>query len=121
MQGQYNISHYLSKIPRNIGSLVMRSTNSLEIENIIQRLPNKTSHGHDNISNALLKQFSPSISFALSIVFSQSIDQGIFPSAMKKAEVIALNNGKDQDQIVNYRPILLLIMISKVLEKLIYS
>ena len=35
VQGQYNISHYLSKIPRNIGSLVMRSTNSLEIENII--------------------------------------------------------------------------------------
>ena len=48
-------------------------------------------------------------------------DQGIFPSAMKKAEVIHLYKGKDQDQIVNYRPILLLIMISKVLEKLIYS
>ena len=35
VQGQYNISHYLSKIPRNIGSLVMRSINILEIENII--------------------------------------------------------------------------------------
>ena len=90
VQGQYNISHYLSKIRKNIGSLVMRSTNSLEIENIIGRLPNKTSHGHDNISNALLKQLSPSISFALSIVFNQSIDQGIFPSAMKKADVIPL-------------------------------
>ena len=99
----------------------MGSTNSIEIENIIQRRPNKTSHGHDNISNTLPKQLSPSISFALSIVFNQSIDQGIFPSAMKKVEVIPLYKGKDQDQIVNYRPISLLIMISKVLEKLIYS
>ena len=72
-------------------------------------------------SNTLLKQLSPSIPFALSILFNQSIDQGIFPSAMKKAEVIPLYKGKDQDQIVNYRPISLLIMISKVLEKLIYS
>ena len=40
---------------------------------------------------------------------------------MKRAEVIPLYKGKDQDQIVNYRPILLLITIYKVLEKLIYS
>ena len=69
----------------------------------------------------MLKQLSPNISFALSIVFNQSIDQGIFPSVMKRAEVIPLCKGRDQDQIVNYRPILLLITISKVLEKLIYS
>ena len=69
----------------------------------------------------MMKQLSPSISSALNIVFNGSINQGIFPSAMKKAEVILLYKGKDQDQIVNYRPISLLIMISKVLEKFIYS
>ena len=47
--------------------------------------------------------------------------EGMFPSKMKKAEVILLYKGKDQDQIVNYRPIPLLITISKVLEKFIYS
>ena len=40
---------------------------------------------------------------------------------MKLAEVIPLYKGKDQDQIINYRPISLLITISKVLEKLIYA
>ena len=39
---------------------------------------------------------------------------------MKKAEIIPLYKGKDQDQVVNYRPISLLITISKILEKIIY-
>ena len=120
-QDQHNIDYYLSKMPRNITSLVMRSTNVTELEHIIHKLPNKTSCGHDTISNSLLKQLSPSISFALNKIFNQSIAQGIFPDAMKLAEVIPLYKGKDQDQIVNYRPISLLIIISKVLEKLIYA
>ena len=101
-QGQHNIDYYLSKMPRNITSLVMRSTNISEIEHIIHKLPNKTSCGHDTISNTLLKQLSPSISFALNKIFNQSIAQGIFPDAVKLAEVIPLYKGKDQDQIVNY-------------------
>ena len=101
-QGQHNIDYYLSKMPRNITCLVMRSTNITEIECIIHKLPNKISCGHDTISNTLLKQLSPSISFALNKIFNQSIAQGIFPDAMKLAEVIPLYKGKDQNQIVNY-------------------
>ena len=101
-QGHHSIDHYLSKMPRNISSLVMKSTNITEIEHIIQKLPNKTSYGHDTISNTLLKQLCPSISFALNKIFNQSIAQGIFLNAMKLAEVIPLYKGKDQDQIVNY-------------------
>ena len=77
--------------------------------------------GIHNISNTLLKQLSPSISFTLNKIFNQSIAQGIFPNAMKLAKVIPLYKGKDQDQIVNYQPISLLITIPKVLEKLTYA
>ena len=41
-QGQHSIDHYLSKMPRNISSLVMKSTNIIEIEHIIRKLPKKT-------------------------------------------------------------------------------
>ena len=54
-KSQNDINHYLGKIPRGISSLVMSSTNIEEIERIIRKLPNKHSHGHDNISNVLLK------------------------------------------------------------------
>ena len=120
-QGQHNIDFYLSKMPRNITSLVMRSTNVTEIEHIIHKLPKKTSCGHDTTSNTLLKQMSPSISFALNKIFNQSIAQGISPDAMKLAEMIPLYKGNNQDQTINYQPISLLITISKVLEKLIYA
>ena len=40
---------------------------------------------------------------------------------MKIAEVIPLYKGKEEDLLVNYRPVSLLMTISKVLEKLIYK
>ena len=40
---------------------------------------------------------------------------------MKMAEVIPLYKGKEFDKVINYRPISLLITISKVLEKAIYT
>ena len=47
--------------------------------------------------------------------------EGKFPSLMKKAEVIPLYKSKDMDVMVNYRPISLLITLSKILEKLMYT
>ena len=40
---------------------------------------------------------------------------------MKLAEVIPLYKGKEQDLIINYRPISFLMTISKLLEKIIYK
>ena len=50
-----------------------------------------------------------------------SLEQGIFPDLMKKAEVIPLYKGKERDLCMNYRPILLLLTISKILEKIMYK
>ena len=78
------------------------------------------SYGHDRVSNILLKHLVTSISFPLCSIFNQSIVEGKFPSEMKHAEVIPLYKGKEFDKVVNYRPVSLLITISKVLEKAIY-
>ena len=100
---------------------MMRFTNEQEIETIIDQLPNKTSHGHDKISNILLKQLSKSISYPLCMIFNNSLMEGKFQTQMKKAEVIPLYKGKEFDLVINYHPISLLITISKVLEKLVYK
>ena len=52
--GSQTVNTYIDKIPRNLSSLVMRSITIQEIEKTIDSLPNKTSHGHDGISNTLL-------------------------------------------------------------------
>ena len=59
--------------------------------------------------------------YPLSIVFNQLLTLGKFPSLMKIAEIIPLYKGKDEDQVINYRPVLLLMTMSKVLEKLVYK
>ena len=115
------IDYYLGKIPHNINSMVMHPTTQKELEQIITKLPNKTSHGHNMISNKLLKSLCTSISLPLTYIFNQSIAQGIFPDQMKIAEVVPLYKGKSTDELVNYRPISLILTMSKLLEKIIYK
>ena len=91
-----------------------------EIERLINSLPNKTSYGHDKVSNTLLKFLCTSISYPLQIIFNQSIYQGGFPDKIKIAEIVPLYKGKEQDLVVNYRPMSLLMTISKILEKIVY-
>ena len=119
--GPQSAEHYINKIPRNLNSLVMRSITMQEIENTINSLPNKTSSGHDGISNILLKSIGSSLVFPLHVIFNMSISEGIFPKQMKMAEIIPLYKGKDIDLVINYRPISLLTTISKLLEKMVYS
>ena len=47
--------------------------------------------------------------------------QGKFPDSMKVAEIVPLYKGKDRELCTNYRPISLLITISKILEKIVYN
>ena len=116
-----SIKHYLEQIPVNPHSMVMMPTCQNEIKHLITKLPNKMSCSHDMISNKLLKSLATSISYPLSIIFNQSISEGIYPDQMKLAEVTPLYKGKASDNVINYRPISLLVTISKVIEKLIYK
>ena len=83
-------------------------------------MPNKNSSGYDNISNILLKKLKFPLLKPLNIIFNKSISSGIFPEKMKLADVFPLHKGKEKFLPTNYRPISLLLTISKVLEKLIY-
>ena len=88
---------------------------------MIKQLPNKTSYGHDKISNIMLKALCTSIIYPLCHIFNASLLEGIFQEWMKTAEVIPLYKGKDMDLMINYRPISLLITLSKLLEKIMYT
>ena len=118
--GIRRVDDYLTNIPQTLNSIVLKLTTQLEIEQKIDDLAPKTSCGHDRISNKLIKKLKSSISYPLTIIFNQSIISGHFPNMMKIAEIIPLYKGKEHDEVVNYRPISLLMTISKFLEKIIY-
>ena len=81
----------------------------------------KKSSGYDKITNILLRDLSDVLLTPLEIIFNQSLTQGIFPDTMKLAEVVPLYKKGNPHHTENYRPILLLITLSKILEKMIYS
>ena len=102
--------------------LLFNSTNEIEIYNIVQNMKAKTSCGYDLISNCFLKEIITSIREPLSCIFNKSLQCGVFPRKMKIARVIPLykNNG-NMLCCDNYRPISLLPVISKILEKLVFK
>ena len=118
-----DINHYISKIQIATNSLFLSPTNQnqSEIKRIIQDLHPKLSSGYDGISNKLLKKLSDQISNPLMIIFNKSIKEGVFPDKMKAADMSPLFKSKDRSSKNNYRPISLLMTISKILEKIMYK
>ena len=81
---------FLDKIRQNSCSLFMNPCTTYEIKRLINNLPNKTSSGHDDISNKLLKEIYEPLLPALDYIVNESLKLGIFPTVMKLAEVVPL-------------------------------
>ena len=79
---------------------------------LITDLIPKNSSGYDNLSNRLLKKLLPPLIEPLTIVFNKSLAEGIFPEAMKKADVVPLYKSKDNQDSNNYKPISLLLILA---------
>ena len=76
---QLCINTYMSKIPRNLNSMFLMPTSQQEVQATIDSLPSKKSSGYDEVSNILLKQLKPSLTYPLTLIFNQSLDTGEFP------------------------------------------
>ena len=116
-----SISEYLKVMGSNTKSIFLEPTDENEIRKIAFDLPNKSSSGHDRVSNVLLKEIIAQITEPLCMIFNQSLQTGEFPNDMKLAEVVPLYKNKEHYFESNYRPISLLTTISKILDKVVYK
>ena len=69
----------------------------------------------------LLKILSPAISETLSNIFNESFALAVFPDHIKLAMITPIFKGGSKLDVSNYRPVLVLPAISKVLEKLMLT
>ena len=83
-----------------------------KIEKIIDKINIKKASGFDNIPAKVIKQCKPIISNQLTSLINLSIDTGVFPDSLKKAQVTPLHKKK-----TNYRPVSVLPVFSKIFEK----
>jgi len=86
--------------------------------NIIIKLSNSKSAGFDNIGPKLIKDVSSIIHDPLVHIFNMSLQNGCVSDKLK---VIPVFKKGDRSQLTNYRPISLLSIFDKLLEKLMYS
>lgn len=92
-----------------------------EVGKHISQLSNKKSSGPDEVSNQILKISLPYIVESITYIFNLCISQNTFPTELKKAKVIPLPKSKQTDDINNYRPISLLPVLSKILERHVHT
>ena len=89
----------------------------------IQGLKNSSSSGVDFIDTKTVKLAAGQISPALAHIINLSISSSTFPSVWKYAKVIPLLKSLDADPLLpkSYRPVALLPILSKVLEKIVFN
>ena len=114
---QSNPSQYLNTVQAQLNSCVI--TVSAEDVDCILRNLNDSSPGWDDISPKALRVSHASISLPLSRLISMSLSQGVFPKELKVAKVIPLFKSGDQQSILNYRPISVLSIFSKIFETVV--
>ena len=84
-------------------------------------LRNSYSKGYDNLSVDIIKNCSTQLARPLSIIFNKSIENGTVPDELKVAKIIPIYKSEDKKLISNYRPISVLPVFSKILEKVLYN
>ncbi|CAB4023335.1 Hypothetical predicted protein [Paramuricea clavata] len=77
--------------------------------------------GMDKISAKILQVAAPVIAPSLTEIFNMSIDSDQFPSDWKAARVIPLFKKGQRSMLNNYRPISILPVVSKLMERIMYD
>ena len=92
-----------------------------EVGKFINSMHNKKSAGPDEINPKVLKLSLPHIVDSLTFIYNLCITKNTFPDELKKAKVIPIPKTKDLDDVNNYRPISLLSVLSKPLERHVHK
>lgn len=112
-----NYSQYLN--PPNQHSIFLDPIDDHNIMEIVNNIKTKTSLDNNNISTKLLKCSIGQVAKPLSHIINISLSTGTCPDNMKVAKVIPIFKSGDKSEFTNYRPISILPVFSKIMEKII--
>ena len=101
-------------------NFVIAHLSNEEILDIIHSLENKSS-GHSSIPLKMLPVIPDLIILQLAHIISMPFLTGVYPDLLKIAKVILIHKGGSTQDINNYRPISLLSIFDKIIEKLLHK
>ena len=109
------------KVLRTNASISHFNIDPSSIVDIIRKYNVKKAHGCDEISVAMLQLSPNEIAIPLSLIFQKCISTGMFPDSWKLANVQPVHKKRNRQLKTNYRPISLLPVCGKILEKIIFD
>ena len=102
-------------------SLTTINFSNNDILKIIRNLDPNKAHGHDLISIRMVKICHNSVCKLLKLIFQSCLESSKFPSKWKKLNVVPIHKKGEKQILKNYRPISLLAITGKILERLLYD
>ena len=106
----------LKSIKFNNKSMFLYKTMDEEILSIMNELDNKSLSGLGNLSIILIQISSDSTAPFLCDLINMSFKEGVFQKILAEAKVISLHKECDKTDEINYRPLSLLSIWSKIFE-----
>ena len=103
------------------GSFDFRLCTPAQIQSILRDLKQRRSGGIDGVSAKVLKLASPVLASEIANLCNCLIARGHFPSQWKLGVVAAIPKAGDATEVTNYRPVTLLSILSKVIERVLFN
>ena len=92
-----------------------------QVNKIISSLNNSSAFGLDQIDTSIIKLVKAEILPSVTHIINLSITTRKFPSAWKKTKVVPLHKKDDPLDPKNYRPVAIVPILSKVLERVLFN
>ena len=106
-------------LPNNPESFEIKLVEEADVLSTINSIDEKKAAGIDGLSTKVIKAIAESLAYPLKTIINKCIESSEIPNEMKLARVTPLYKTGDKKFCKNYRPISILPIFSKILEKLI--
>ena len=112
---------YLGEINENSPKFNFKQVDARYVKKAVMGSKNSKSPGPDKIPTKLLKYAVEYICQPLAMIFNASLEKGIFPDMWKLARITPIYKSGQKSDLSNYRPISVLSVLSRLLEKLAHD
>ena len=111
---------FLQNLEKQANSLFIQPIVEDELKKILSKLKDSAA-GFDEIKPIIIRYSNEHLFTPLLFILNQSLQSGIFPEKLKIAKVTPIFKKGEHNLFTNYRPISVLSVFSKILEKIMYS
>ena len=111
-------TYYGDEVDASIGNI---TTDVDELVKLFKGIETFKSSGFDDLSSRLCKDAFLVLTDQMRFLFNCSFDTGLFPEAWKEAKVVPLFKGGNRQAKGNYRPVSLLPLPGKLIEKIVHN